>query len=274
MVALSVGIYLTSLLVIFFYAIIQFLLAFAYLKKKKKKNQYSSFDQNYFPFVTVQLPVYNEKYVIERLLSAVKKIEWPSDKLEIQVLDDSTDETSEIINDYLRVNQNIKFPIQVFRRNTRAGYKAGALKNALPLCKGDFIAIFDADFVPSKDFLLKTIPHFADNSIGVVQTRWGHINEQTSLLTKLQAFGLDAHFSVEQCGRNEQGCFINFNGTAGVWRKSTIDDAGGWSDDTLTEDLDLSYRAQLKGWKFIYREDIVSPAELPVSFSALKSGII
>lgn len=223
-----------------------------------------------FPVVTIQLPIYNEKYVAERLLDAVCGIDYPLDKLEIQVLDDSTDETKDIITDKVNEWHASGLDISHIRRPERIGYKAGALQYGLKLAKGDYIAIFDADFLPNKDFLLNTLPHF-DASTGMVQTRWGHLNENYSLLTQMQAFGLNAHFTVEQMGRNGSGKFMNFNGTAGIWRKACIEEAGGWQYDTLSEDLDLSYRAQLKGWQFVYLEDVICPAELPVLVPAIKS---
>jgi len=219
----------------------------------------------------VQLPVYNELYVVERLIDAVARLNYPTDKLEIQVLDDSTDETVSIIAERIAHYQRQGVPIEHVRRPERTGFKAGALAYGLTFAKGEFVAIFDADFVPDPDFLLKTVPHFTDPKVGIVQTRWEHLNENFSLMTQLQAFGLNAHFTIEQSGRYEAGYLANFNGTGGVWRKSAIADAGGWQSDTLTEDLDLSYRAQLRGWKFVYREDIGSPAELPVAMNALKS---
>ncbi|WP_306413696.1 cellulose synthase family protein [Cecembia lonarensis] len=221
------------------------------------------------PKVTVQLPVYNEKYVIDRLIEAVAELEYPKDKLEIQILDDSTDETSLIIQKKIKGFPEIDF--QYIHRKDRAGFKAGALKHGLASAKGELIAIFDADFVPDTTFLMKTVGFFVDEEVGLVQSRWTHLNEGYSLLTRLQAFALDAHFMVEQIGRNAQGAFINFNGTGGIWRRACILDAGNWEDDTLTEDLDLSYRAQKKGWEFIYRPDIESPAELPPVMSAIKS---
>ena len=224
-----------------------------------------------YPHVTVQLPVYNELYVIERLIETVANFDYPSDKLEIQVLDDSTDETVEIIANKIKEIVSKGIDIIHVRRPERKGFKAGALAYGTDIAKGEFIAIFDADFVPRKDFLLKTIPYFKNEKIGVVQTKWEHLNEDYSMLTKLQAFGLDAHFTVEQVGRNSGGHFINFNGTAGIWRKECIYDAGGWQSDTLTEDLDLSYRAQGRGWEFKYLEDFGSPAELPAVMNALKS---
>lgn len=255
------------------YSIVQLTLVFSYLKNRKKiathLEEFSETDE--IPVVTVQLPVYNELYVIERLIDCIAKFNYPADKLEIQVLDDSTDETAEIISKKVASWQKKGVDIQHIQRPERVGFKAGALDYGMKLCKGEFIAIFDADFVPEKDFLLKTIPYFQDEKIGVVQTRWEHINKEYSLLTKLQAFALDAHFSVEQGGRNSAGHFINFNGTAGVWRKIAIEEGGGWKADTLTEDLDLSYRAQLKGWKFLFKEEIGSPAELPAEMNSLKA---
>lgn len=224
-----------------------------------------------FPLVTVQLPIYNELYVVERLIDAVCLFEYPKNRLEIQVLDDSTDETVSIIAQKVRLYKAQGFDIQHIRRSSRDGFKAGALAYGLTAAKGEFIAIFDADFIPHPDFLTTTIPHFENATVGVVQTRWVHLNESYSLITQLQAFGLDGHFIVEQGGRNAAGHFINFNGTAGVWRKSCILDAGGWSAQTLTEDLDLSYRAQLRGWQFVYLENVETPAELPATMPALKS---
>ena len=223
------------------------------------------------PRVTIQLPVYNERYVIERLIDKICRLDYPKSLLEIQVLDDSTDATFDLIESKVSNYFEKGFNIAHIRREGRGGFKAGALANGLALAHGEFLAIFDADFLPSEDFLIKTIPYFNDAKIGMVQTRWGHINRDHSLLTRLQAFGLDAHFSVEQSGRNSVNSFINFNGTAGIWRRECIMDAGGWSADTLTEDLDLSYRAQLKGWGFKYLESVESPAELPIIMSAVKS---
>lgn len=224
-----------------------------------------------YPKVTVQLPVFNELYVIERLIDKVSQLDYPKDKLEIQLLDDSTDETTQLIADKVLDYQSLGFDIIHVRRPERSGFKAGALQYGIEHTDSEFLAIFDADFLPEKDFLKKTLPYFQNGEVGMVQTRWGHLNKDYSVLTRLQAFGLDGHFTVEQGGRNNAGSFINFNGTAGVWRKQCIQEAGGWSADTLTEDLDLSYRAQLKGWKFEYLEDIVSPAELPVIMPAIKS---
>ena len=223
------------------------------------------------PMVTVQLPLYNEMYVVERLVKAVCEIDYPKDKLEIQVLDDSTDETVFLTKNIVAGYKSLGFNIQYIHRDNRVGYKAGALKHGLEIAKGEFVAIFDADFVPNPDFLKKTVPHFNNPNIGMVQTRWEHLNEEYSYLTKAQALALDGHFVLEQQVRNKAGFFINFNGTAGIWRKETIFDAGNWQADTLTEDLDLSYRAQLKGWKFRYLNDVTSPAELPADINALKT---
>lgn len=262
--------YIGSLLYIFLFSISQLHLTWLYIRNKrsaKKTIPPSPIE----PFVTVQLPVYNEKYVVDRLLDAVTLLDYPKEKLEIQVLDDSTDETSVIILKKIESLRSLGLNIKFIHREDRTGFKAGALKHGLKLASGEFIAIFDADFIPGKDFLKKTIPYFSDHGIGVVQTRWAHINKDYSILTQLQAFGLDAHFSIEQTARNTAGSFINFNGTCGVWRKQCIEDAGGWSSDTLTEDLDLSYRAQLKGWRFKYLEDVSTGGELPVVMQAIKT---
>lgn len=267
---LLASLYFICLLVIFGYALLQATLAFLYLKSRSKKHHIKTKLKDY-PMVTIQLPVFNEKYVVERLIETVAGLDYPKDRLEIQVLDDSNDETSEIIKNLLPKIKAEGVNIAHIQREDRTGFKAGALEEGLAVSKGELIAIFDADFIPKKEFLLETLSYFENSKVGVVQTRWEHLNREDSLLTKLQAFALDAHFSVEQAGRNAYEHFINFNGTAGIWRKATITDAGGWQHDTLTEDLDLSYRAQLKGWKFIYLEDVYSPAELPVSISALKN---
>lgn len=223
------------------------------------------------PRVTVQLPVYNERYVIERLIETVIRLEHPKDRLEIQVLDDSTDETTAIATRLVERYRRAGFDISLLHRTKRAGYKAGALKEGLEVARGEFIAIFDADFMPEPDFLSKTLPFFQDPGIGMVQARWGHINRDYSLLTLTQSFGIDGHFWVEQAARCWSGLFMNFNGTAGIWRRRAIDDAGGWHADTLTEDLDLSYRAQLRGWRMKFLPQVVCPAEIPVQISAAKS---
>jgi cellulose synthase/poly-beta-1,6-N-acetylglucosamine synthase-like glycosyltransferase len=223
------------------------------------------------PVVTIQLPIFNEMYVADRLIDAVCEIDYPKDKLEIQVLDDSTDETRDIASDAVRRQAREGFNIVYLHRTDRTGYKAGALAAALKVARGEFVAIFDADFVPTSDFLMKTVGYFQDPKVALVQARWGHINQNYSLLTKIQAILLDGHFVLEHGGRNRAGCFFNFNGTAGVWRRTAIDDAGGWQHDTLTEDLDLSYRAQLRGWRFLFLPDLVTPAEVPVEMNAFKS---
>ena len=267
-------IYTIALLLIFLYALAQLNLLFNYLNAQKKCDDCSKFDlknPEEIPYVTIQLPVYNEMYVMERLLDNIAKIDYPKNKLEIQVLDDSTDETVETTRQQIEILKAAGLDITHITRIDRSGFKAGALKEGLEVAKGEFIAIFDSDFLPKKDWLKRTVPYFKDESIGVVQTRWGHINRNYSILTKIQAFALDAHFTLEQVGRNSKGHFINFNGTAGVWRKACIIDAGNWEGDTLTEDLDLSYRAQLKNWKFKYLEDVETPAELPVVISAARS---
>jgi len=224
------------------------------------------------PVVTIQLPLYNEMYVADRLIDAVCQLNYPRELLEIQVLDDSTDETTEIAELAVRRHAARGVNIQYMHRVDRRGYKAGALEAGLAEASGRFIAIFDADFIPPSDFLKRTLPYLAqDEKVGMVQARWGHINQDYSLLTKIQSILLDAHFVIEHGGRNRAGCFFNFNGTAGIWRREAIDSAGGWQHDTLTEDLDLSYRAQLKGWRFVFLPDVVSPAEVPVEMNSFKS---
>ncbi len=267
-------IYSISLLLIFFYSLAQLNLLVNYLSQKRQNQtapKFNLMDPKEIPIVTIQLPVYNEEYVMDRLLENIAKIEYPKSKLEIQVLDDSTDDTVINTEASIRKLQEAGLDIQHIRRTDRSGFKAGALKEGLTIAKGEFIAIFDADFLPAPDWLKKTVIYFKDEEIGVVQTRWGHLNRNYSTLTKIQAFALDAHFTLEQVGRNSKGHFINFNGTAGIWRKECILDAGNWEGDTLTEDLDLSYRAQLKNWKFKYLEDVETPAELPVVISAARS---
>mgnify|MGYP003331729626 CR=1 FL=1 len=255
---------------IFCFTCVQGIILFNYLKKSKQTTP-DKFTFDELPIVTIQLPIYNEKYVVKRLLQHIGKLNYPVHKLEIQVLDDSSDITKDILAREVQRMKVEGFDIQHIRRDVREGFKAGALSNGLKSAKGEFIAIFDADFTPTVDFLERLLPYFRDFGVGVVQSRWGHLNTDYSLLTKLQAFGLDAHFSIEQEGRSAGGHFINFNGTAGIWRKITIEESGGWHADTLTEDLDLSYRAQLKGWRFVYDKEIITPAELPVMMDSLKS---
>ncbi len=267
-------IYSASLIMILMYALAQLNLLFNYLSARKKTSNDPIFDlsnPDEIPYVTIQLPVYNEAYVMERLLDNIALLEYPREKLEIQVLDDSTDDTVIATAQHIERLASTGLDIKHITRQIRTGYKAGALKEGLVDAKGEFIAIFDADFLPQKDWLKKTIIYFKNPEIGVVQTRWGHLNRDFSILTQIQAFALDAHFTLEQVGRNSKGHFINFNGTAGIWRKETIIDAGNWEGDTLTEDLDLSYRAQLKNWKFKYLEEVTTPAELPIVISAARS---
>lgn len=255
------------------YSLVQLYLVWVYRKERVIQDRRLSavpLPQDW-PMVTVQLPVFNERYVVVRLIDAVAQLDYPSDKLEIQVIDDGNDESVELAAERIAFWQSQGCDIQHVRREDRVGFKAGALAYGLDRAKGDFTAVFDADFVPKRDFLRKTIPHFSDQSVGMVQARWGHLNAEYSLLTRLQAFGLDAHFTVEQGGRNMGRHFMNFNGTAGVWRKKCIEDAGGWQHDTITEDLDLSYRAQLKNWRFLFLEHVEAPAELPAEINALKN---
>jgi cellulose synthase/poly-beta-1,6-N-acetylglucosamine synthase-like glycosyltransferase len=264
----------TYLFVLIFVALFSFetvYLAYKYWQNRKKRKNIDNYDRSFQPQVTVQLPIYNEFYVAKRLINAVCNLDYPKDKLEIQVLDDSTDKTTLTCKERVKYFQAQGFDIKYVHRTERLGYKAGALKEGLTYARGELIAIFDADFVPPVNFLRTTVPLFADDKVGMVQTRWEHLNEEYSLLTKAQAFGLAAHFVVEQAGRNSAGFFINFNGTAGVWRKECIEDAGNWESDTLTEDLDLSYRAQIRGWKFLFLNDVVTPSELPAEINSLKN---
>lgn len=224
------------------------------------------------PRVTVQLPIYNERNVSERVIHAAASQDYPRDRLEIQVLDDSTDETRGIIDRVAREIKETGVDINVVRRTDRSGFKAGALANATEQAKGEFLAVFDADFIPGPDFLKRTVPHFfLDEKIAFVQTRWGHVNRWENTLTICQSLGIDGHFHIEQPARANAGLFMNFNGTAGIWRRSAIRDAGGWSSQTLTEDLDLSYRVQLAGWKPCYLEDVVVPAEVPSTIAGVRS---
>ncbi|HSK11036.1 MAG TPA: cellulose synthase family protein, partial [Vicinamibacterales bacterium] len=224
-----------------------------------------------WPAVTVQLPVYNEMYVVDRLIQAVCRMDYPRDRLEIQVLDDSTDETQEIARLAVQRHAAQGFDIKYLHRDDRTGFKAGALDAGLKVARGSFVAIFDADFVPQPDFLRRTLPHFAEPRVAMVQARWTHLNSDYSLLTKVQSILLDAHFVLEHGGRNRSGRFFNFNGTAGIWRREAIAAGGGWQHDTLTEDLDLSYRTQLEGWQFVFLPDVEAPAEVPVEMNGFKS---
>ncbi len=266
-----IGAYFFSLTILFLFGSSGFVMIYYYMKHRGKKMD-AVRELTEFPVVTMQLPVYNEFYVIERLIASACSIDYPKEKLEIQVLDDSTDETKEIIASLVARYRAEGFNINHLRRDSRAGYKAGALREGLKSAHGEFIAIFDADFIPKKNFLRSTLPYFFhDKSVGLVQTRWEHLNSEYSFLTRVQAMALDGHFVIEQNVRNRAGFFINFNGTGGIWRRECILDAGNWEADTLTEDLDLSYRAQLRGWKFKFLNDVTSPAELPSEINALKS---
>jgi cellulose synthase/poly-beta-1,6-N-acetylglucosamine synthase-like glycosyltransferase len=217
------------------------------------------------------LYIYNERYVVERLIESVCRLDYPRHLLEIQVLDDSTDDTINIARFCAEKMKARGFDMVYLHRKNRTGYKAGALKAGLKVARGDLVAIFDADFVPDRTFLMETIPYFTNPHVGMLQTRWGHLNSDYSMLTRAQSIGIDGHFSVEQASRAWGGLFMNFNGTAGIWRKKAIEDAGGWQADTLTEDLDLSYRAQLKGWKLTFAPGVVCPAEVPVTIAGFKS---
>lgn len=267
--------YIISLTVLFFYASHGYMMVFFYFKtfsNRMKDIDVKNFEWKEYPTVTIQLPLYNERYVITRLIDAVVRLDYPKEKIEIQILDDSTDETTEIIDNHIKKYIEQGIDIKHIHRKNRTGYKAGALKEGLETAKGEFVAIFDADFIPRKKFLRRTIPYFLiDSKMALVQTRWEHLNRDYSIITKTQAVALDGHFVIEQAVRNRAGFFVNFNGTGGIWRKEAIYDAGNWEADTLTEDLDLSYRAQLKGWKIKYIVNFTSPAELPAEINSLKS---
>ena len=267
---LILGTYFFVLVILAVYGWHRYYLVYLYMKNKGKQPVPAG-PMDTLPPVTIQLPIYNEMYVADRLIDAVCQLEYPRELLEIQVLDDSTDETQGVAEQAVRRNAAKGVDITYLHRTDRTGYKAGALEAGMKVAKGEFIAIFDADFVPGVSFLLDTVHYFADAEVGMVQARWGHINSDYSTLTRVQALLLDAHFVLEHGGRNRSGCFFNFNGTAGLWRRGTIEDAGGWQHDTLTEDVDLSYRAQLRGWRFVFMEDVVTPAELPVEMNSFKS---
>jgi cellulose synthase/poly-beta-1,6-N-acetylglucosamine synthase-like glycosyltransferase len=267
---LTLAAYFFVLIILAVYGWHRYYLVYLYMTNRDKEPKAGP-PLDPLPVVTIQLPLYNEMYVADRLIAAVCLIDYPQDLLEIQVLDDSTDETRSIADLAVRRLAAQGFDIKYFHRMNRIGYKAGALEAGLKAARGEFIAIFDADFIPTTDFLTRLIPFFREPKVGMVQARWGHINQDYSLLTKIQAILLDGHFILEHGGRNRGGRFFNFNGTAGVWRRTAIDDAGGWQHDTLTEDLDLSYRAQLRGWKFIFVPSLLAPAEVPVEMNAFKS---
>ena len=267
---LALTAYFFVLIVLAIYGWHRYYLVYLYMKNRDKGPKPGpALDP--LPIVTIQLPLYNEMYVADRLIAAVCQIDYPRDRLEIQVLDDSTDETRSIAELAARRFALQGIDIKFLHRADRRGFKAGALEAGLRTARGEYIAIFDADFIPSRDFLMRLIPHFRDPQIAMVQARWGHINQDYSLLTKIQSILLDGHFVLEHGGRNRSGRFFNFNGTAGIWRRAAIDDAGGWQHDTLTEDLDLSYRAQLRGWRFVFVSDVIAPAEVPVEMNAFKS---
>jgi len=268
--------YILSLIILFFFASHGFNMVYLYFKTYKKRTEDDLLPGDFaikeFPSVTIQLPLYNEKYVICRLIDAVLRIDYPKEQLEVQILDDSTDDTTKTIEEHIQKYLAQGYDIKHIQRSNRKGYKAGALKEGLKTARGEYVAIFDADFIPRKNFLRRTIPYFLKNKkVGLVQTRWEHINRDYSVITKTQAIALDGHFVIEQAVRNRAGLFINFNGTGGVWRKECIFDAGNWEADTLTEDLDLSYRAQMKGWELKYLVNFTSPAELPADINALRS---
>jgi cellulose synthase/poly-beta-1,6-N-acetylglucosamine synthase-like glycosyltransferase len=246
-----------------------FLVLLYYWVKRNAPAQGQAFEE--LPRVTVQLPMFNERYVAQRIIEQACRIDYPSDRLEIQVLDDSTDDTQEIARQTVERMRAAGFDAVYLHRNNRVGFKAGALEEASRLAKGEFVAIFDADFMPPEQILRETINYFRNERVGMVQTRWTHLNRDNSLLTQAQAVLLDGHFVIEHTARNRSGRFMSFNGTAGIWRKKAIEDAGGWHHDTLTEDLDLSYRAQLRGWKFVFLRDLTSPAELPPEMTAFKA---
>jgi cellulose synthase/poly-beta-1,6-N-acetylglucosamine synthase-like glycosyltransferase len=267
---ITLGTYFFVLIILAIYGWHRYYLVYLYMRNRDKEPR-ADRPLDPLPTVTIQLPLYNEVYVADRLIEAVCAIDYPRGKLEIQVLDDSTDETQSIAELAVRRYTAQGFDIKYYHRTTRVGFKAGALEAGLAAARGEFIAIFDADFIPTPDFLHRLMPHFADPQVGMVQARWGHINQDYSLLTKIQSILLDGHFVLEHGGRNRSGRFFNFNGTAGVWRRAAIDDAGGWQHDTLTEDLDLSYRAQLRGWRFVFLSGVIAPAEVPVEMNAFKS---
>ena len=262
--------YFFVLIILAVYGWHRYYLVYLYLRHRDKEPKPGP-ELSPAPVVSVQLPLYNEMYVADRLIESVCHIDYPRELLEIQVLDDSTDETRNIAEMAVRRFAAEGIDIKYFHRADRHGYKAGALEAGLKVARGEFVAIFDADFVPTVDFLTRLMPHFGDAKVGMVQARWGHINQDYSLLTKIQSILLDGHFVLEHGGRNRSGRFFNFNGTAGIWRRAAIDDAGGWQHDTLTEDLDLSYRAQLRGWRFVFLSDVIAPAEVPVEMNGFKS---
>lgn len=274
-----ITIYIVTALLLAVYAFNAWLLTALYLKHRSatpsspapKEGGAAGEEAHNMPSVTVQLPIFNEALVVKRLIEAAVRLDYPAHLLQIQVLDDSTDETTQIAQTQVDIYQQQGVNIELIHRRNRPGFKAGALKNGLKTATGEIIAIFDADFVPKPDFLWQTILHFAKNSkIGIIQTRWGHLNRWYSWLTAAQALALDGHFAIEQTARNRSGLLINFNGTAGLWRRRCIEEAGGWQGDTISEDFDLSYRAQLVGWQCLFLPNVVAPAEIPPQLAAFK----
>lgn len=272
--------YFVVMLILAFYGIHRYQLVWLYYRNRRNEAKSSEppahFNEDDLPFVTVQLPIFNEQFVIDRLIDACCRLDYPRDRFEIQLLDDSTDETVEVASAIVAryaagVEDLGPQPVFYLHRSDRYGYKAGALEQGLQVARGELVAIFDADFVPSPDWLRKVVHHFAEPGVGMVQTRWTHLNRNYSFLTQVEAILLDGHFVLEHGGRSRAGVFFNFNGTAGMWRRIAINEAGGWQHDTLTEDTDLSYRAQLKGWKFKYLQDVECPAELPIEMTAFKT---
>lgn len=263
--------YFIVLILLASYGAHRYVLVYLYYKNKKNHTTEPQARFEDLPRVTVQLPIFNEQYVVDRLLDSICKLDYPREKLDIQLLDDSTDETVEVARGLVERYAAMGYPVTYHHRTNREGFKAGALAEGLKSAKGEFVAIFDADFVPPEDFLMKVIHHFTNPKVGMVQTRWTHINRNYSFLTEVEAIMLDGHFVLEHSGRARSDVFFNFNGTAGMWRRQAIEEAGGWQHDTLTEDTDLSYRAQLKGWKFVYLQDVECPAELPVEMTAFKT---
>jgi cellulose synthase/poly-beta-1,6-N-acetylglucosamine synthase-like glycosyltransferase len=263
--------YFAVMILLSIYGIHRYQLAWTYFKYRKNYNPEPPQHFTELPYITVQLPMYNEQFVVDRLVEAVCSMHYPKDRLEIQVLDDSTDETKNVAKEIVDRYAALGHPIVYIHRENRHGFKAGALEEGLHIAKGEFIAIFDADFVPPPEWLMQVIHHFAEPEIGMVQTRWGHLNRDYSMLTQIEAILLDGHFVLEHGARARSGDYFNFNGTAGMWRSQAIIDAGGWQHDTLTEDTDLSYRSQLAGWKFKYLPHIECPAELPIEMTAFKT---
>lgn len=262
-------IYVGAALLLTMYALNSWILTALFLRHRKDAPQH--LEIAHFPRVTVQLPVFNEALVVERLIDSIVRLDWPQDRLQIQVLDDSTDETTAIVQALVGAYRDQGIDMEVVHRTDRQGFKAGALKEGLKSATGEFVAIFDADFVPDADWLRKTVPYFVDRPrLGMIQTRWAHLNHDYSLLTRAQAIALDGHFTVEQTGRQRSGLLMNFNGTAGIWRRECISDAGGWEAETISEDMDLSYRAQLRGWQCLFLPNVGTPAEVPPQLAAFK----